>query len=84
MWSAYYSCSDMRDTTEPLQVFLGEATAALDAGMPPGDLAARLKSKLLESPERIDYHLDGDMPMVLYRLWLRWACLYLEVAWVLG
>lgn len=54
-------------------MFLKEAMAALAAGMSPGDLSCRLKAQLLESSERLDYHLDGDQPMVLYRLWLRFV-----------
>lgn len=54
-----------------LEVFLNEATAALDTGLSSEDLGARLKTRMLENAERLDFHLDGDLPMVLYRLWLR-------------
>lgn len=71
VWDVYYTCTDVGDTTETLGVFLEGVTAALDAGMSPEDLSSRLKAHLLQSAERLDYHLDGDQPMVLYRLWLR-------------
>lgn len=38
---------------------------------PAARLASRLKTRLLESSERLNYHLDGDQPMVLYRFWVR-------------
>lgn len=71
VWSQYYTTSTLRDTLKPLEAFLEEATAALDAGMTPDDLGARLKQHMLDNSERLDYHCDGDLPMVLYRLWLR-------------
>lgn len=71
IWSQYYSTSEMRDTLGPLEVFLAAATAALDAGISPTDLATELQKHMLDSSERLDYHLDGDLPMVMYRLWLR-------------
>lgn len=73
IWAEYYTCSDVRETTECLGVFLNEATRALDAGLSPGEINVRLKAKLIENAQRLDYHLDGDDPMVLYRLWLRWV-----------
>lgn len=63
----------MRDTLGPLEVFLAAATAALDAGISPTDLATELQKHMLDSSERLDYHLDGDLPMVMYRLWLRYV-----------
>lgn len=73
MFAAYYTCSDLREAKEPLRVFLSEATAALQAGESPENLGLLLKTRLLRNSERLDYHLDGDLPMVMYRLWLRWV-----------
>lgn len=85
MFADYYSCTDVRETTGSLGVFLEEAAAALDledpstssspSSSPPGawptHIVSLLKARLLESSERLNYHLDGDQPMVLYRLWIR-------------
>ncbi|CAN0378880.1 unnamed protein product [Pylaiella littoralis] len=38
---------------------------------PAARIASRLKARLLESSERLNYHLDGDQPMTLYRFWIR-------------
>lgn len=73
----------MRETTESLGVFLKEATAALEldcstsrsGSVFPGHLASRLKARLLQTADRLNYHLDGDKPMVLYRLWNRFVLL---------
>ena len=62
----------MRESTGSLGVFLSEATAALDnTGLSPENLSRRFKTELLQTSERLDYHLDGDLPMVLYRFWNR-------------
>lgn len=53
-------------------MFLEEATAALEGtDVSPENLYRRFKAELLETSERLDYHLDGDLPMVLYRFWNR-------------
>ena len=80
MFAAYYTCSDLREAQEPLRVFLLEAMAALEAGESSGRIASLLKKSLLRNSQRLDYHLDGDLPMVLYRLWLRWVCSLRRVA----
>ena len=71
MWTDYYTNSDVRESTESLGVFLVESTAALDAGASPENLSRLLKAELLRTSERLDYQLDGDLPMVLYRFWNR-------------
>ncbi|CAN0267963.1 unnamed protein product [Ectocarpus sp. 8 AP-2014] len=79
VFAEYYSCTDVRETTESLGVFLEEATAALEldcstsrsGSVFPAHLASRLKARLLQTADRLNYHLDGDKPMVLYRLWNR-------------
>lgn len=83
VFADYYTCTDVRETTESLGVFLKEAIAALELDPPPSSfadtvppekrLASRLKDRLLETSERLNYHLDGDDPMVLYRFWMRCA-----------
>lgn len=86
VFADYYSCTDTRDTTKSLGVFLEEAIAALELGShssttgaandsvpSPARLASRLKARLLESSEQLTYHLDGDDPMVLHRFWMRFV-----------
>lgn len=95
VFADYYSCTDVRETTKSLGVFLQEAIVALELashssdttttiatasaihGEPsPARLAARLRARLLESSEKLTYHLDGDDPMVLYRFWMRFVLIY--------
>eukprot|EP00904_Undaria_pinnatifida_P006337 jgi/Undpi1/2833/HiC_scaffold_14.g06210.m1 len=71
VWTDYYTNSDVRESRESLGVFLVESTAALDAGASPENLSRLLKAELLRTSERLDYQLDGDLPMVLYRFWNR-------------
>lgn len=72
VWTDYYTNSDVRESTGSLGVFLAEATAALEGtGASPEHLSRRFKAELLQTSERLDYHLDGDQPMVLYRFWNR-------------
>lgn len=84
VFADYYSCTDTREATKSLGVFLQEAIAALelvsgfspaavDGATSPARLASRLKARLLESSEKLNYHLDGDQPMVLYRFWMRFV-----------
>lgn len=101
VFADYYSCTDVRETTESLGVILQEAVVALelashshsaaDTGTgtgtgdptntaidgeepsPPARLASRLKARLLETSEKLTYHLDGDDEMVLYRFWARFV-----------
>lgn len=87
VFADYYSCTDVREATKSLGVFLKEATAALEldssssrsGSVFPARLASRLKARLLQTADRLNYHLDGDKPMVLYRLWNR---LVLHSGWL--
>ncbi|CAM9213498.1 unnamed protein product [Hapterophycus canaliculatus] len=86
VFADYYSCTDVRETTGSLGVFLEEAAAVLDLAPSssssssaargdvsawPAHVASLLEARLLESSEQLNYHLDGDEPMLLYRLWIR-------------
>ncbi|CAM9479429.1 unnamed protein product, partial [Discosporangium mesarthrocarpum] len=71
VWHQYYTNWDLTVIKTYIRPVLDTIITALGTGASPEEVSRRLQVRLLERSERLDYHLAGDAPMTMYRLWLR-------------